>query len=204
METVQSTTYVHSDKDSGRLIKEVVLGAFLGVSGFLAGFGVANVSSLKWQEVISLTPNLLYLLFVIAFIAVFSIFSLLARNWTVVLVSFVVVALSIHLSFEFSNIFFTSIAAGTILFFFSYVAVRTGFDASAKIKTSNILGKNLGLFFTAIALIFSFIYYSGFRKDADIVDLLFLNREVFSSLVERLKPATDAFFPGFSPSDTVD
>lgn len=204
MDSTQSTTYVHSGNGNNRLIKEISLGALLVLSAFLAGFGVANVSSLRWQDVIGLTPDLLYLLFVIAFVAVFSVFSLLARNRMVVLPSLTIAALSLHLSFEFSNVFLWSIAIGGILFFFSDAAVRSGFDASAKIKISAILGKNLGLFFTALALIFSFIYYSGFKKDADIVELLFLNRDIFSSIVEKIQPATETILPNFGPSDTVD
>ncbi|OGZ98265.1 MAG: hypothetical protein A3G49_00900 [Candidatus Sungbacteria bacterium RIFCSPLOWO2_12_FULL_41_11] len=184
-------------------MKEYALGAVLIISGFLLGWAWNHVYSLDLPAIVNLTPNLWYLGFILLYVVSFSILAVLVRTWWVALLAIIFSVVAVYLSFPFVNLLVWGIIGGGLLMFWSYYSIRTNYDSSARIYLARIVGKNLGTFFTALALIFSVLYFGGFKKESDAVSLL-IPENVFIKFVQIFNGPLQSILPDFRPSDTID
>ena len=198
METSNQTLEINN-----RQFKEYALGVVLVISGFLLGWAWNHVYSLDLLALINLTPNLWYLGFILLYVVSFAVLAILVKTWWVAFLAFFLSVVAIYLSFPFVNILIWGIAGGSLLIFWSYYSIRSDYDSSAKIYLARIIGRNLGKFFTALALIFSVLYFGSFKEEPDVVSLL-IPENIFIKFVQVLDGPLQGILPGFRPADTID
>ena len=202
MENSSQAGQYNFDK-SNKLMKEVVLGAVLVISGFLLGWAWNHVYSLDLLAIVNLTPNLWYLGFILLYVISFAIMAILVKTWWAAFLAIILSVLAVYLSFPFVNILVWGIVGGSLLLFWSYYSIRSDYDSSAKIYLARIIGRNLGKFFTALALIFSVLYFGSFKEEPDVVSLL-IPENIFIKFVQVLEGPLQGILPGFKPADTID
>jgi len=131
----------------------------------------------------------------------FSLFSFLSKTKKIALISFALVSFLPLLIFGYNHY----LASGLIIFFgclvFGAWMMKTERDLfSLKLRPMLILRKNLNIFFLAISLIISLVFYLS----PSSVFKLEIPRALFEGALREFAPLISMQFPGFSPEMTVE
>src|SRR3989344_2101223 len=155
------------DEMKRTLIKEVVLGFFLLLSAIACGWAFRQILDADSVRLFVWPPRGVSYLFLLplVFSMVFSVFILAVANMRVRVSSVTVSAIALHVFFPFQSYFVGSIILAAALMLLADWEAKTEYHASTKIFIRKIVGRNLGYFFTGVALSMSFLYYSTLPLD---------------------------------------
>ncbi|OHA04453.1 MAG: hypothetical protein A2934_05150 [Candidatus Sungbacteria bacterium RIFCSPLOWO2_01_FULL_47_10] len=184
-------------------MKETSLGAVLVIFGFFLGWASMRLSVFTYGDVLERPYELWHLIFAPLFIAFFSLFSILVKTFWVGAAALFFSVVLMYISFPFANIFAWGILLGTLMLFLSYRLIRHDYASSVKTSPVRIVKRNLGMFFTGLAIVFSMVYFAGFREDMDLISYL-LPGSIFFKIADTLEGPIAAVLPGFRTSDTID
>ncbi|MBI2637289.1 MAG: hypothetical protein HYW88_00175, partial [Candidatus Sungbacteria bacterium] len=183
--------------------KEALLGTVFVLGGFLLGWVWSEVTTSDLNNLGSSKIQLWYLLFVVLYVILFSVFSLLVRTKWLALLAFFLSALAMHVRFPFSPILGTSVLGGTLLMFWGYVSIGEEYEASARIYLRRVIGRNLGMFFTALCLMLALLTVNSIGPEQSSAKVL-LPKSIFVKIFTALEGPMQAFLPGLTAGDTVD
>lgn len=172
--------------------KEVILSGLLLFSGFLAGW--------FWGKV---ADNPLFVVFVLFYAMTFGFFLLLERKqvvrWGAGLASFILLAAAF-----FKHIYLlTGFLFGLLIFAYAIWAEEVEERSETKIALKRTLGGSLKIFFTSLAVLFSFIYYGSIYKNSDAVSLI-IPQSVFRAALKAIENPMQVFLPGVKADTPLD
>ena len=172
--------------------KELIFGALLILTAALVG--------LTWQNIPE-TPIYGIILFVYAII--FGCFLLFAKQnatfYVVPVISIAVIAAIL----SGNPIMFAALAVSIIAVLSACKKAKNAKESYYKIHIRKIIGPSLGMFFTALAIIFSAVYYEVAQKSPDPASMI-LPRQVFEITLRVLRTPFNSIMPGVKPDSTVD
>ena len=107
------------------------------------------------------------------------------------------------LFFERNKFFFIGLVLAVIFIAFAVESYREEEKSNLKILLRRLIGSGMKLFFTALAVLFSFIYYGQIYQNPDPAKIL-LPESFFDSTIKYLEAPMAQIIPGFRASATAD
>lgn len=200
---IKQQVKLEEEEKKNRFYKEIILGVSLAFAGVLLGWAWSHLAYLESSRLLDLGQSGYYFLAIVLYIAVFSVYALLSATWWLAVLSVFVSLLGVYLFFPFKNVFVWGLAGGTALILWSYYAIRSEYNAAAKVYFTKVVGRKIGIFLTGLSFVFSVIYFGNFSDNTDPVSMI-LPKPLFIQIAEKLENPIQRFMPGFKVSDTID
>lgn len=136
----------------------------------------------------------------IIFGSFYSLFSFLTKSKKIILPSFALVSFSPFIFFGYSHYLFAGLVIFFVCLLFGFWVLSTERDFfSLKLRPMLILRKGLNVFFLALSLIISLVFYLS----PSSVFKLEIPKPLFEKILNEFSPFISMQFPGFNPEMTV-
>lgn len=184
------------------VLKEFGLGFLLIAFSVLSGYFWSGIGSLGARQFIGRDTYIeLGILVLLSF--VFILFSTLTTMRWLMFSVFVLSSFSFFIFHPFQNIYLVGVILAIGFFFLASRRMRREVSSRETLNWRILIKNNAGAFFTALAILFSLLYFTTTARDARIEDV-FIPKALFTYAANLFEKPIQSFIPGFKADATVD